>query len=157
ADMEASGESLGLERHQELFRASSPLPTPTHRIPYLDGGCGMESMIKVLEAIGGEYKQIHRTANQTIATVSIARTIDHEQEKVAQTTTPEGTTSMAKQKQAEPNGQQQIPPAQEPQQTPPLYELKLNGVQADVRQTESERGTFFSVSIFRNFTGRDGT
>jgi hypothetical protein len=73
--MEAAGKSLGLERYQAAFSASSPIPTRTHRVPYLDGACGMECMIQVLKAIGGEYKVIESRKNYLIASVSVPRIV----------------------------------------------------------------------------------
>jgi hypothetical protein len=68
---EASGESLGLERYQAIFSGSSPVPTPTHHVPYLDGGCGKECMIKVLKALGGQYQDIESGRSHTVAAVSV--------------------------------------------------------------------------------------
>lgn len=52
AEAEAKGESLGLERYQAIYSASSKVPTKRHRVASLDGGCGEDCMIRVLEAIG---------------------------------------------------------------------------------------------------------
>jgi hypothetical protein len=73
--MEKAGESFGLERYQATFAASSPVPTQTHRIPYLDGACGKESMVAVLHAIGGEFQEIHSKRNVSIAVVSMPRAL----------------------------------------------------------------------------------
>jgi hypothetical protein len=67
---EAAGESFGLERYQAIFRASSPVPTPAHRVPYLDGACGKQCMVQVLKAIDGEYQTLHSDKHQSIARVS---------------------------------------------------------------------------------------
>jgi hypothetical protein len=67
---EAAGMSFGLERYQAVFAASSPVPTPAHRVPYLDGARGKECMVQVLKAIGGEYQILDSDRNQTIARVS---------------------------------------------------------------------------------------
>src|ERR1700733_5836464 len=42
AEREESGDSLGLERYQAFYSASSPLPTERHTIPSIDGACGYE-------------------------------------------------------------------------------------------------------------------
>jgi hypothetical protein len=46
---------------------------------------------------------------------------------------------------------------QESARTPPLYELRLAGVQARIDKNATERGTFYSAAVFRTFTGRDGS
>lgn len=56
AQQEQAGESFGLERLRAAYAATSPLPTPQHSMPLLDGGCGKESMIAVLQALGGSYQ-----------------------------------------------------------------------------------------------------
>jgi hypothetical protein len=75
AAMEAAGKSFGLERYQALFAASSPLPTPTHRVPYLDGAVGKDNMLEALKAIGGAYHVVHTDAYQTTAWVAAPATI----------------------------------------------------------------------------------
>lgn len=52
ADAEAAGESLGLERYQAIYSASSKHATERHTVPSIDGGCGMESVRKIMQAIG---------------------------------------------------------------------------------------------------------
>jgi hypothetical protein len=74
---EAAGESMGLERYQATYRASSPIPTPSHRIPRLDGACGKECMIDVLKAIGGNYQVIDFGTKQHCALVSVPRIAHH--------------------------------------------------------------------------------
>jgi hypothetical protein len=43
------------------------------------------------------------------------------------------------------------------QKNPPLYELQMGKLRGQVFQNQSEAGVFYSASIFRTFTGRDGT
>lgn len=54
---EKEGKSLGLERYQAFYGASSSVPSERHRIPLLDGACGMSSIENILNAMG--YK-LHR-------------------------------------------------------------------------------------------------
>jgi len=49
---EKDGESLGLERYQAFYSASSKVPTKKHTVPLIDGGCGFSSVEKIMEAIG---------------------------------------------------------------------------------------------------------
>lgn len=52
AEREAAGVSIGLERYQAIYAASSPHATERHTVPSIDGGCGMSSVERILEAIG---------------------------------------------------------------------------------------------------------
>ena len=52
AEREAKGESLGLERHQAFHAAASPTPTRKHRVPSIDGACGLCSVESIMVAIG---------------------------------------------------------------------------------------------------------
>jgi hypothetical protein len=93
---EAAGMSFGLERYQAVFAVSSPVPTPAHRVPYLDGACGKECMVQVLKAIGGEYQILDSDRNQTIARVSApARTQAAKQSVEGETTEKEVTKAEA--------------------------------------------------------------
>lgn len=49
---EKDGESMGLERYQAFYSASSKTPTKRHRIPSIDGACGMSSVETIAKAIG---------------------------------------------------------------------------------------------------------
>lgn len=51
AQAEASGESLGLERYQAFYQASSSVPTARHTVPLIDGACGKSSVEKIMAAI----------------------------------------------------------------------------------------------------------
>ena len=53
---EKDGDSLGLERYQEFYRASSKVATEKHTVALLDGGCGKDCMIDVAKAIGLEFQ-----------------------------------------------------------------------------------------------------
>lgn len=55
---EAAGESLGLERYQAFYRASSKVPTERHTVPLIDGACGMSSVERIANAIGLRLKYI---------------------------------------------------------------------------------------------------
>jgi hypothetical protein len=55
---EADGESLGLERYQAFYHASSKVPTERHTIPLIDGGCGFNEVEKILKAIGYELEYV---------------------------------------------------------------------------------------------------
>jgi hypothetical protein len=49
---EADGESLGLERYQAFYSASSKVPTARHTVPLINGACGQSSVEKIMRAIG---------------------------------------------------------------------------------------------------------
>jgi hypothetical protein len=49
---EQDGESLGLERYQAFYAASSKRPSTRHRVPRIDGACGFSSVEKIAGAIG---------------------------------------------------------------------------------------------------------
>lgn len=49
---ETEGKSMGLERYQAVYRASSKHASPTHRIPRIDGACGFSSVERIVKAIG---------------------------------------------------------------------------------------------------------
>lgn len=70
-DREAAGKSLGLERYQAFYSASSKLPTERHTVPSLDGACGFECMVRVLEAIGGKLEYIDQTNKESFYTVTM--------------------------------------------------------------------------------------
>jgi hypothetical protein len=52
AEREFQGKSLGLERYQAFYSASSNVPTEKHTVPRIDGACGMSSVEKIVQAIG---------------------------------------------------------------------------------------------------------
>lgn len=51
AVLEKEGKSLGLERYQAFWSATSKFPTRKHRIPSIDGACGMSSVQEIMRAI----------------------------------------------------------------------------------------------------------
>lgn len=51
-DAEKNGVSVGLERYQAFYQASSSTPDATHRVPLIDGGCGFSAVEKIMDAIG---------------------------------------------------------------------------------------------------------
>lgn len=51
-ELEAMGESLGLDRYQQFYKASSPFPTERHTVPLIDGACGFSSVERIANAIG---------------------------------------------------------------------------------------------------------
>ncbi len=57
-EMEKAGTSLGLDRYQQTMWASSPVPTATHTEPQIDGGCGLDAVRTIFEAIGGKIKWV---------------------------------------------------------------------------------------------------
>ena len=64
-EAEKLGESLGLERYQDQFKASSPTPTKRHTIPYMDGACGLSAVEDVMHALGIKLRHIDATAKRT--------------------------------------------------------------------------------------------
>lgn len=50
-EREKAGESLGLERYQAFYRASSKHATKRHTVPLIDGACGFSSVERIMEAI----------------------------------------------------------------------------------------------------------
>jgi hypothetical protein len=73
----------------------------------------------------------------------------------AQFSNTERSESMSSEQNNTPAAEQQ---AATPEQTKaPLYELQLGKLQGHVFQNQGEHGAFYSVSLFRTFTGREGT
>ena len=66
---EADGESLGLERYQAFYRASSRVPTERHTVPLIDGACGFSSVERIINALGYELEYVHQTAKEVIYTL----------------------------------------------------------------------------------------
>lgn len=73
---EKDGRSLGLERYQAFYKASSKVPTDVHTIPSIDGACGMSSVERILEAIGGKIRWIKRGKKTDVGTVEIIENFD---------------------------------------------------------------------------------
>jgi hypothetical protein len=59
---EKDGESLGLERYQAFYRASSRVADKQHRIPRIDGACGFDSVLRILNAIGLSLRKTSSTS-----------------------------------------------------------------------------------------------
>ncbi len=45
----------GLAQYQDFYKQSSKVPTDKHIVPLIDGACGVESVKKILSAIGYIY------------------------------------------------------------------------------------------------------
>lgn len=60
AEAEAAGVSFGLERLQATYEASSKTPTRRHRIPSIDGACGLSSVESILAALGLRLERLDR-------------------------------------------------------------------------------------------------
>lgn len=75
---EASGRSLGLERYQDFYAASSKVPTEVHTVPLIDGACGQSSVERILTAIGGTIKWTKKSSRLDIAEVEIDDDFDIE-------------------------------------------------------------------------------
>lgn len=59
AEAEAAGDTLGLERYQAFYKASSKTPSRRHTVPLIDGGCGESSVLRILNAIGLCLEKVH--------------------------------------------------------------------------------------------------
>jgi len=59
--LEKEGKSLGLDRYQAVHRASSPVPTKNHTVPYIDGACGEDCVRRIMNAMGFDIKYIPTT------------------------------------------------------------------------------------------------
>lgn len=57
-EREKEGKSLGLERYQEFYSASSKVPTEKHTVPSIDGAYGFRAVERILEAIGYKLRYI---------------------------------------------------------------------------------------------------
>jgi hypothetical protein len=63
AELEAESKSLGLERYQEFYHASSKHPTARHVVPLIDGACGFSSVEKIMSAIGLSLQWVQQRRN----------------------------------------------------------------------------------------------
>ena len=68
-EAEARGVSLGLDRYQQFYKASSPIPTERHRIPQIDGACGLREVEKILQALGYRLQYVHQSRSESIYTL----------------------------------------------------------------------------------------
>jgi len=57
SQLEKMGESLGLDRYQSFYRASSSKPTHRHIIPLIDGACGISCVEQIAKAINIELRR----------------------------------------------------------------------------------------------------
>ena len=72
AQAEAAGKSVGLERLQAAYSASSPHATARHTVPHIDGACGKSSVETIMRAIGLSLKYVptrgkHRSLYEVVA------------------------------------------------------------------------------------------
>ena len=67
---EKDGESLGLERYQAFYSASSKVPTERHTVPMIDGACGLSSVTRIINAIGLRLIKIHSSKKEDIWTLT---------------------------------------------------------------------------------------
>lgn len=58
SQLEKEGKSLGLDRYQAFYRASSKTPTERHVIPLIDGACGFSSVETIIKALGYDLQYI---------------------------------------------------------------------------------------------------
>ena len=65
AEAEAAGVSFGLERYQAIYSASSKFPTRRHRVPSIDGACGLSSVETILRAVGLALKRLDRNEHRS--------------------------------------------------------------------------------------------
>jgi len=66
AEREKAGKSLGLERYQSFYKASSKIPTERHTIPSINGACGFSSVERILKAIGHHLEYIPTRGQNSI-------------------------------------------------------------------------------------------
>ena len=62
---EKAGKSLGLERYQAFYSASSPVPTRRHRVPLVDGACGLSSVEAILRAVGLALRRLDSSRSRS--------------------------------------------------------------------------------------------
>jgi len=56
---EKDGDTVGLERYQAFYSASSKVPSRRHRAPLIDGACGVSSVMNIANAIGLSFDKVH--------------------------------------------------------------------------------------------------
>jgi hypothetical protein len=66
AVLEKEGKSLGLERYQAFWSATSKFPTRKHRIPSIDGACGMSSVQEIMRAIKLDIEYVPTKGSNSI-------------------------------------------------------------------------------------------
>lgn len=65
-EAEKAGLTVGLERYQAFYRASSPAPDEKHRVPLIDGACGMSSVEAIGRAIGLSLKFVTQNSRHDV-------------------------------------------------------------------------------------------
>ncbi len=60
---EKEGKTVGLDRYQAFYSASSPLPTKLHTIPSIDGATGFSSVEAILKELGYFLDNVHYSTN----------------------------------------------------------------------------------------------
>jgi len=73
---EKDGDTAGLERYQAFYSASSKTPDEKHRIPLIDGACGMSSVEKIMNAINLSLEFVTQRGK-----LSVYRLIDEREDK----------------------------------------------------------------------------
>jgi hypothetical protein len=63
---EKDSESFGLERYQAFYSASSGVPTENHRVPLIDGACGISSVENIMKVIGLKMVFVKESRNLDI-------------------------------------------------------------------------------------------
>lgn len=61
--------SFGLERLQAVYRASCKHATKRHTIPSIDGACGFDTVLKILNAIGLTLRKVHDTSKLDVYSI----------------------------------------------------------------------------------------
>lgn len=69
---EEAGNSFGLERYQAFYSASSKQPTERHTVPLIDGACGVESVMRILNAIGLTLRKVHDSSKLDVYVIEEA-------------------------------------------------------------------------------------
>lgn len=70
---EKAGESIGLERYQAFYKASSPIPTEKHKVALIDGACGEDAVRKIITAMGYDLERISDKKSEDIYILSVAK------------------------------------------------------------------------------------
>lgn len=68
-EREKAGKSVGLERYQAFYSASSNTPTKRHTTPLIDGACGFSSVEKIINGLGYTISRVHNTKNEDVYTI----------------------------------------------------------------------------------------
>lgn len=71
-EAEAAGVSVGLERLQATYKASSKHATERHTVPSIDGGCGESCVLDVARAIGITLRKVADTSKLDVYIIEAA-------------------------------------------------------------------------------------